>query len=149
MANFIGTARTNYFHVTDEEKYKYLFNGLVGSDDEIISFDETDKNGKILHGFGSYSSIYWSPSKADGNPDWLDEDDADGYEDFLNQLSKILPEDEAFVLIDVGHEKLRYLSGFATIVTNKDIKYVDLTNTTQTVAREMLQKPDYKLEIEY
>ena len=102
-----------------------------------------------MHGFGSYSSIYWSPSKADGNPDWLDEDDADGYEDFLNQLSKILPEDEAFVLIDVGHEKLRYLSGFATIVTNKDIKYVDLTNTTQTVAREMLQKPDYKLEIEY
>ena len=149
MANFIGTARTNYFHVTDEEKYKYLFNGLVGSDDEIISFDETDKNGKILHGFGSYGSIYWSPSKADGNPDWLDEDDTDGYEDFLNQLSKILPKDEAFVLIDVGHEKLRYLSGFATIVTNKDIKYVDLTNTAQTVAQEMLRKPNYKLEIEY
>ena len=149
MANYNGCARTNYFHVTDEEKYKKLYKGLVGTDDEIISFDQNDKDGKPLHGFGSYGTIYWSPSKAEDNPDWLDNDDTDGFDDFLQQIKTILPDNEAFVIIETGHEKLRYLVGFATIVTNKDIQCIDLTNITEKVAGNMLQKLDYKLEIEY
>ena len=149
MANYIGTARTNYFHVTDENKYNYLFKGLVGTDDEIISFDETDKEGKTLHGFGTYGSVCWSPSKAEGNPDWLDEDDTDGLDSFLNELKTILPEDEAFVLMDTGHEKLRYLVGYATVVTKKDIQHIDLTDMAGKLARAMLQKPDYRMQIEY
>ena len=79
----------------------------------------------------------------------LDNDDTDGFDDFLQQMKTILPDDEAFVIMETGHEKLRYLVGFATIVTNKDIQYVDLTNITKKVAGDMLQKPEYKLEIQY
>lgn len=48
MADYICTYRTNYFRVTDEEKYQKLINKLAGEDLEI--FDDENSNG--MHGFG-------------------------------------------------------------------------------------------------
>ena len=57
MANYMATARTNYFRVTDEKRYAELFKGLC-SEGEVYDFTE-EKDGVIYHGFGSYDSITW------------------------------------------------------------------------------------------
>lgn len=50
MANYECTYRTNYFRVTDEEKYKKLISKLSG--DYFEDFTESD-----LHGFGGYGHL--------------------------------------------------------------------------------------------
>ena len=55
MANYMATARTNYFRVTDENRYSELFDKLY-CEDSIEDFTE-NKDGIIYHGFGAYGSI--------------------------------------------------------------------------------------------
>lgn len=134
MANYYATIRTNYFRVTDEEKYEWLFSGLCG-ECEVLDFT-FEKDGVIWHGFGSYSSIGWI------NPDTEDADY--DFDEFCTLLSEIMPEDEAFIYTEVGNEKLRYISGFSVIVTKKDIQVIDLISRSIDKAREMLGNPEWK-----
>ena len=83
MANYIATTRTNYFRVTDESRYSELFDKLCCKDD-IADFTE-NKNGIIYHGFGAYGTI-----------DYLVGDEYD-WDEFITELKKILPDDEAFI----------------------------------------------------
>lgn len=108
MANYEAVSITNSFTVTDEEKYQQLYNRLV-SDSEIYDFSETDKDGTLLHQFGSYGSIDLL----------LAEDDITDIEDFIKELQKILPEGEMFTYKEIGHEKLRSVNGFIYVATNK------------------------------
>lgn len=149
MANYNGVSRTNYFQVTDEERYAHLFKGITGSEDEVLSFDKETPDGTVLHGFGAYGGLLWSPAKADGEEDWEDYDDTDSFDTFLTELQKILPDGEAFVLMETGHEKLRYLTGYFTVATNKDVRYGDLTTLAREQARTMLNDKDWRLNIEY
>jgi hypothetical protein len=55
MATYYATSRTNYFHVTDEEAYQKI------AEEEITCFDAVEDDGRILHGFGAYSSIEYLP----------------------------------------------------------------------------------------
>lgn len=129
MANYIAAVRTNYFRVTDEERYAELFSGLT-SEDTIGDFTKTE-DGVICHGFGTYGTI-----------DWYAEDDEyhedPSFDYFLDELQKILPEDEAFMYFEAGHEKLRYISGWATIVTSKEIKCMSLGEWALDTAKELL-----------
>lgn len=56
MANYYGKVRTNYFRVTDEEKYLEIRRGLQGTEDTIEFWDE-DRNGVLCHGFGCNSLL--------------------------------------------------------------------------------------------
>ena len=55
MADYLAVARTNYFRVTDEERYQELFEHLVTNGD-VQDFTE-ERNGVVYHGFGAYASI--------------------------------------------------------------------------------------------
>lgn len=138
MANYNSCARTNYFRVTDEEKYKKLFEGLT-AEDRVEDFTET-RDGVIWHGFGSYSCIFWTSGE---------EDEECTRDDFYTQLQEILPEDEAFIYLENGYEKLRYLTGFAEIVTKHDIRYVSVDDMALAEARNMLGNPDFTTQLDY
>jgi len=131
MANYYGTVRTNYFKVTDEEKYKELF-GRLSAEDEIHDFTK-EEDGEVFHGFGSYSCI-----------DYVSEDEEDedvgGIDGFVKELQKILPEGEVFVYEEIGNEKLRYLVGLVVVATKDDIRYNALTEVAKSLAKEMLGK---------
>ena len=131
----MSTARTNYFRVTDEEKYKELFNHLCG-EDNIHDFSK-EKNGILYHGFGSY-----------GNIDYIDENEEYDFNAFLDELQKILPEDEAFMYFESGYEKLRYVTGFSIVVTKKEIVYESIGNWAISKAKELLGNT-FETEIEY
>lgn len=49
---------------------------------------------------------------------------ADGDMDvFYKAMQKLLPDNEAFVMVEAGNEKLRYVGSYVVFVTNKTIEY--------------------------
>ena len=137
MANYMSTTRTNYFKVTDEEKYEKLFSMLC-SEDNIRDFTEKREDG-IYHGFGAYGDISCYNEELD---EFTDE--------FYDGLKDILPDGEAFIMISSGYEKLRYVSGFATIVTNDGIEVISLEEAAKKKAGEMLGLDGpFQTQIEY
>ena len=113
MADDICTYRTNYFRVTDEEKYQKLINKLAGEDLEI--FDDENSN---------------------------------GMDTFYKELQQILPNGEAMILQEAGHEKLNYVAGIATIITNKEIRFLDLSKLAVKTAGDMLGT-DFQTQMDY
>lgn len=141
MANYYCTSRTNYFRVTDENAYAELFKSLC-SENGVEDFTETDENGVIWHGFGSYGTIDYCEQDKDGNYDDPD------FDLFAKQLQEILPDDEAFVLLEVGNEKLRYVTGYAIIITKNNIRSIDLTEVARNECKKLLGA-DFKTKMEY
>lgn len=200
MADYICTYRTNYFRVTDEEKYQKLINKLAGEDLEI--FDDENSNG--MHGFGGTGSM--SYCSAQTVAEWMNEpthdrpvkfyeetewgsgvwtqiadpeeaereelyiveatekdsgyeiricrdkedlaEDSNGMDTFYKELQQILPNGEAMILQEAGHEKLNYVAGIATIITNKEIRFLDLSKLAVKTAGDMLGT-DFQTQMDY
>lgn len=138
MANYYETTRTNYFKVTDEDRYKELFGNLC-SEDEIHDFTKIDKDGAVWHGFGSYGTIDYRLK---------DEDDWD-MDTFFKELQKILPDGEAFIMMGSGYEKLRYVTGWCVVVTNKEIRSTNIQTEALNSARAMLNDSKWNTRMEY
>ena len=128
MANYGCASRTNYFRVPDEEKYQELFSGLC-AEDTIQDFTVVDENGSLLHGFGCYGSLFWEDPNGEAE---------DGFDGFVDVLRKILPEDEAFIYLESGNEKLRYLIGIYITATRDEVRSGDIAELAQEAARDML-----------
>lgn len=131
MADYLATARTNYFRVTNEEKYQELFKHLIAND-EVRDFTE-DRSGVLYHSFRAYGSI-------DYQVDLEDEESECDFDHFVKELQKILPEDEAFVYQESGHEKLRYVDGCALVVTSEEVRGECLSSWVTETVKELLGK---------
>lgn len=147
MAPFFCWYSATYFRVTDEAKFAELFANLVGDEDEVHDFTKVE-DGVTLHAFGSYGSIdYKKPMQNNGEED--DEDYDYDFDGFLAELQKILPDDEAFIYTECGHEKLRYITGFSIVVTKTKIKSVDIRSGAVELARKMLNNKKFQTKMEY
>ena len=142
MANYLASSRTNYFRVTDELRYAELFQNLCADGDCVDDFTKV-VDGVTLHAFGSYGSIEYVIPATEG------EDEEYNFDVFLEELQKILPADDAFILIECGHEKLRYLTAFAVIATQDKVESVDLSTSAVNMAAEMLGIGDFETRLEY
>lgn len=142
MANYYAKSRTNYFRVTDEARYAELFQNLCTCGDCVDDFTKV-VDGVTIHAFGGYGSIeYVIPATED-------EDEENNFDLFLEELQKILPADDAFILMECGNEKLRYLTAFAIIATKDKVEYVDLSTNAVNKAAEMLGIEDFETRLEY
>lgn len=139
MANYYGVGRTNYFRVTDEEIYKELFAGISAEDVIDISVSENGDDA-VRHGFGIYGSLDWT----DRN-DECPESDLDY---FIDEIQKILPEDDALIYMESGHEKLRYVTGYVLIITRECVEWIDLMDLAYSKAKALLGE-DFTTELEY
>lgn len=142
MANYYAYSRTNYFRVTDEEKWNELFSNLIGDEDGVKDFSE-ERNGIKYHGFGCCGSVDFIVSSPDA--EYLEYD----FDFFLSELQKILPEDEAFIYTEVGHQKLCYLTGYAIVVTKDKSETIDINDASIKLARKMLNNKDFNTRLEY
>lgn len=145
MANYTCAQRTNYFKVTDEKKYAELMSKVRGNEDSIHLLDKTTEDGTLLHAFCCDSSMSYYPDNEDGT----EADDPAEWEEFSEELSKLLPEGEAVIVLEVGKEKLRYLSGYAEIITKNGTGSVDLTRAAFEKARKLLGNDTWSTRIEY
>lgn len=142
MANYECVIRTNYFHVKDPERFRTLLD--VVSAGNLEFWEKKDENGFPVFAFGSYGTVYGIPHLMNG---WKYRADEESYDEFLYQLKDLIAEDEAVVIMEAGHEKLRYVSSNATIVTGKTIECVDLERAALKLVREILDAPDYATEM--
>lgn len=138
MANYYAYTKTSKFRVTDEAKYQELYSGLCSFESELYDFSYTDESGTLIHGFGAYDCIDWvDPNDKSDTPEY-------SIDKFFDELQKILPEDEAFILQEVGYEKLRYLVGYATIVTANQTKTIDIGDAEHAAKEMLAAKPHWE-----
>lgn len=68
--------------------------------------------------------------------------------EFYQELQKILPDQEAMILTEVGNEKLQYVVGLATIVANKEIRFVNMEDVALKTVKSMIGE-DFTTQINY
>lgn len=104
MANWTGAARSNYVHITD-------MGGLLKSLESLPISIHSGKDGTCCFSSEELDSGGW-PSF------YIDADDSgEDHETEFTFETHIMPyvqEGDVLVAMEVGNEKLRYLTGFAT-----------------------------------
>ena len=136
MANYYEMTRTNYFKITDSDKFKEICEEITS--ESGVEFDVTEKDGKLYGCISSESIIMLN-----------DEDESVDVESFYKKLQTVLEEDDAIIFISIGHEKLRYLVGMITVITKDDIQYINLEDKAMELARTMLKNPEWNTENSY
>lgn len=135
MANNYTVTKTNYFEVTDEEKFRNLMQKVCAGEDKVVILNDGAEPSK--RAFGAYDSI--NGFTKDG--DWYET----GYDDFCKELGTLLPDGEACVIMEVGHCKLRDVFANCTIITNKEVHIMDMEQDAEEMAGKMLKNPDWRL----
>lgn len=121
MANYNSYSRTNYFHVTNEARFREIV-ALITCEDNVVIWEGPDNT----FGFGAYGSV-----------DMYYDEEADEYIDIAPLLQEIIPDNEAIIIHEIGYEKLRYLVSVATIITNKSIEYVNMEDQIANTVSKM------------
>lgn len=138
MANYECVIRTNYFHVKDEDQFRALMD--VVSADSLEFWEKKDENGSPVFAFGSIGPVYGIPHLIEGGESEADEE---SYDELLYQLKDLVAEGEAVIIMEAGHEKLKYVTGTATVITSRAVVYIDLDKAACESARGLLDNPDY------
>lgn len=113
MANYYGQARTNYFAVKDAEKF---LAELEGWEVEVITQKQAD--GTLFYGFmdrdGNGGGLSWTRYYEDADGEYQEDE-----RDWMTWLATHLEDGHVAVLMEIGSEKYRYLSGISWAVNNK------------------------------
>lgn len=146
MSEYICTVRSNYFHVKDPASFRDFMGRVYGSEDKIFLWQEQDEEGKPVFGFGTHGTIAGLKNAEADDDDLLDES---AYDEFIRGLQEHVSEGDAVILMEVGHEKLCYVTGAATILTSGGQEYLSLAEMASNQAAEMLGNPDWSTQCDY
>lgn len=138
MANYACVIRTNYFRVKDEDAFRTLVARTYGTA-KIELLEKNAPSGQKLFAIATAGAISGVTNAKDDDG----ESDASAYDEFLDLLQDCLPEDEACILCEVGHEELNYLVGCALIITRKEMESVSINHVAMLKAGQMLGNPDW------
>lgn len=147
MSNYYGKTRTNYFSVTDENALRDIISRVRGSEDTVELYMEQASNGEKKFMFLCGSDILGFP-EIDENGEIYEDCDY-SFDDFTAALQKILRENEAIIITEVGSEKMRYLSGHVTVITQNEVAYGNLRNLGVEIARRLLNNDSWETKNEY
>jgi len=113
MANYYATARTNYFEVKDPDKFK----AFVAKMPDLVLIEKTvcdAKRKRTLYGFyvenpdgGGFPTV-WATRKGQ----WQDVA-------LCNATARHLKDGEIAIFVEAGHEKSRYVTGYAIAINSK------------------------------
>ncbi len=78
-----------------------------------------------------------------------DDDCEEDYDAFARALQELIVEGDAAIIMQTGHEGLRYVDAMAVIISKKDIKCWNMDNTLIDQARELLGNTDWTTELHY
>lgn len=135
MADYRCKNRSNYFRVLDEEKYQKIVSRMSSSDG-YFETGKKERDGQLHHNFVCEGQIMYVP---EGWEEDCDEDEAIGQ--FYEDIQQILPDDEAVIITKIGHEKLCYLTGFATVITKNQVEHLDIWDLAEEKAGQILGRP--------
>ena len=126
MANYYGVGRTNYFRVKDEAAFLSDLEEIEG----VRIHDEIRKDGQrwfmLMDDNDDGWCLSWKDERKDAAEIWLPE-----------VIARYLIDDEVAIIMESGHEKHRYVSGWAVAINNKgDFKQLTL-NDIYDLAKEL------------
>jgi len=122
MADWAGHARSNYFKVKDQdafadlcEKWNLTF---------VVDKNSPERVGFLCENeFGGLPNYRMEEEEIHGKIVEFEYD----FDDFLDQLTKHLEDNEVAIMYEVGAEKMRYITGIAYAINNKrDVVSVSL-----------------------
>lgn len=130
MANYYGTARSNYFHVEDNEHFieECRKRGIGVWDDR-----DDDRVG-----------IYADTGDGGGWPSSFYDEETEDYVEFevVEFVAEHLEVGEVAILMEAGAEKMRYVHGHAIAVNHKGETRRVILNDIYDLARELTDEPD-------
>jgi hypothetical protein len=143
MANWYGSARSNYVRITDIDALKQDLAPLGG----VRIVDKKDpETGETLYAF-----LGDDQDSGDFPSSYFDEEAEDSVEvDFAKMVMKFVPVGECLILMVCGAEKLRYITGFSTAYSWRKnpngsrtlrVKQVSLEDIYYLVQRDWKIKP--------
>ena len=118
MANWYGTARSNRFVVNDYNEFNKEFTG-TGVQVERIE----DTNEVLLLSFtedGGWPTAVW-PDDSEDHVEF----------DIASVIQNHIHHDSCAVLMEVGNEKMRYVTGVAQAITHKEVVTISLSDIYQ------------------
>lgn len=135
---YTGIGRSNWFRTTDEKKLTDLVEHLDGAS---LSSRTYPMEGQVY--------CIMIDDLPEGGLNWIDPiNDESNLDYFLDELQKILPEDEAFIYTEAGHDKLRYITGASLVLTSKSIDWIDLYEDATAIAQKHIG-PDYQPDLTF
>jgi hypothetical protein len=143
MANFHGSARSNYFKVKNEAEFMRWVNSVPG----LGAWSKRDDDGEQTHAVYSDDGDHgcWPHCREldEDHPDYDESDCGSVYIDLTQELSGHLLEGQVAVLMEAGAEKLRYITGSALAVdcTGKTVA-VELRDIYQLAEAAFGVRPD-------
>lgn len=111
MANYNSFTTSNYFEVKNIEEFKEEVKKYGGED-----FFEYYNNKVTISIYGDLFS--------DGDDDY-------DHNEYCKLIQKHIKEEEKVFISSVGHEKLRYLGAYCTIITKDDIIFYNFFEMIQ------------------
>jgi hypothetical protein len=116
MANYVKSARSNYFRVVDRDKFQQWVDSVGGM--EVVE----DGEGRVaLLAGDEFSDEGWPTFIYDKDED--DEIDID----IADELAAHLQEGSVAILMQIGHEKLCCVDGFSVAINSKgETEYISL-----------------------
>jgi len=154
MADYYAKVRTNYFSVTDEDKFHQLMKMCSSNGSPVEVFTNKSTDGKdIKFGFCCADSILGPLAPYDNSePEDLDYEACDDEHDInllYKFLQKLVAKDDAVIITEVGSDKLCYLFGVCIIITRSEIRVVNLQDMAIAEARAMLGNIEYTTQMDY
>lgn len=142
MANYYATTRTNYFHLKEgkEQEFKDLVSKIISFDDDVHLF-EREENGDKTYGFGANGCLTGIKGENDG--------EIQDFTAVIEKLQEYVADNDAIIILEAGHEKLRYVVGSATIITSSQVNYYDMQNAALQMAKDMLNNQNWETRIDY
>lgn len=131
MANYYSMGRTNHFAVKDQLAFVAEITPIIGEDDEIVREEKDGVDGFVLlfpDGVPSEYYDYGYPEDYDVEPIQLD---------WVDIISKHLPDGEVCIIQEIGYEKLRYLTGYSVAFNNKGEQEHTNINSIYDQAKEL------------
>ncbi|MCR6108566.1 hypothetical protein HXA34_19960 [Salipaludibacillus agaradhaerens] len=125
MANYESRMRTSYFNVDDEDILVETINNL----DLDVTIIKTNK-GLMIYGS---DFEYGRQEVFDTNGDYVEDEEINVF----TLIQSHLKDGESVLINSIGYEKMRYLHGTSTIITNYDILRINAEDTVKRQAVEL------------
>lgn len=111
-----------------------------------VIYTRTDgKDDRILHCIIGEGSLEWSRENLEDEDANLESD----FDTFLEELQKILPDDEVFIYQETGSEKHRYLVGYGLVASKTDVESISIEGWCKKTAKKMLGNEEYEAKTSY
>ena len=110
MADYQCSSRTNYFKVKKLNDFKAALKNKAFCEDSISIWE---KEGMVALGaYGSITTYY--------------DEETDDMKEIFSILQEHMEDDQVIIMQESGYEKLRYVTGFAWVITKDTIEFIDV-----------------------